>query len=79
MKVGNASVTIQPPCLDCPDRKVGCHGGCPKYAEYKIEVDESRTKVNEAIRKEVGIARYVKESVTKIKKKSQFDKKRIGR
>lgn len=22
------------PCYDCPDRKPGCHGVCPKYIEW---------------------------------------------
>ena len=26
---------VQAPCKDCPDRAVGCHGTCEKYAEYK--------------------------------------------
>lgn len=24
-----------PPCLDCPDRTVGCHATCEKYKKYK--------------------------------------------
>ena len=75
MKVGNASVTIQAPCLDCPDRKVGCHSECPKYAEFKREVDESRAMVNKALMAEGKIARYVKENVARTKKNSQFDRK----
>lgn len=23
------------PCKGCPERKVGCHGGCQKYQEYR--------------------------------------------
>lgn len=29
------------PCRDCPDRKLGCHGMCRRYQEWK--------KVNDAI------------------------------
>lgn len=25
------------PCKDCADRYVGCHGSCPRYAEYAAE------------------------------------------
>lgn len=24
-----------PPCLDCVDRTVGCHGTCEKYSDFK--------------------------------------------
>ena len=26
---------MQVPCLDCPDRAVGCHGKCEKYKEFQ--------------------------------------------
>lgn len=31
----------KPPCKDCPDRAVGCHGYCEKFLEYsKIHMAE---------------------------------------
>ena len=27
------------PCKDCADRKLGCHGNCPKYQEFKAYCD----------------------------------------
>lgn len=24
-----------PPCKDCQDREIGCHGKCPKWADYE--------------------------------------------
>lgn len=27
------------PCKDCPDREVGCHGGCEKYKEYRAALE----------------------------------------
>ena len=30
------------PCQDCPDRTVGCHGTCEKFAEYKSKRDKLR-------------------------------------
>ena len=26
-------------CLDCKDRKAGCHSACEKYKEYRHQVD----------------------------------------
>lgn len=25
---------VNNPCMGCKDRQVGCHGSCPKYAEF---------------------------------------------
>ncbi len=32
------------PCRDCGDRKVGCHGTCEKYKEWKVQNDELNKK-----------------------------------
>ena len=28
------------PCKDCHERKLGCHGRCEKYQDWKAKVDE---------------------------------------
>lgn len=28
------------PCKDCGDRKIGCHGQCKKYLEYRAWCDK---------------------------------------
>ena len=30
------------PCKDCKDRRLGCHGECKKYAEYKAKIEENK-------------------------------------
>lgn len=30
------------PCKDCPDRFVGCHSGCERYASFKAQNDKGR-------------------------------------
>lgn len=30
------------PCLDCPDRRVGCHSVCAKYAALKADNEAKR-------------------------------------
>ena len=30
------------PCKNCPDRVVGCHSTCERYAEYAKEREEIR-------------------------------------
>ncbi len=29
-------------CIDCETRKLGCHGKCEKYKEFKDELDRIR-------------------------------------
>lgn len=36
------------PCKDCPDRKLGCHGKCDKYSEYRKCQDEANAKRHKA-------------------------------
>lgn len=33
---------MNPPCHNCPDRKVGCHDACPRYLGWKREHDAKR-------------------------------------
>lgn len=28
---------MKAPCKDCPDRQVGCHGSCEKYAAFQAD------------------------------------------
>ena len=30
----------KPPCYQCKNRKVGCHGNCKTYRDWKAERDE---------------------------------------
>lgn len=31
---------LNPPCKNCPDRRVGCHSVCEGYLKFKTERDE---------------------------------------
>lgn len=49
MRTSNSFVisTITPPCYNCTERHVGCHGNCDDFKQYKAEVDkanETRSK-----------------------------------
>ena len=37
------------PCHGCTERKIGCHGSCPRYAEYRSEREEAYKKRREAM------------------------------
>ena len=32
------------PCKNCPNRSIGCHGKCDKYAEFKVYCDRINAK-----------------------------------
>ena len=36
------------PCKDCPDRTVGCHGGCEKYKDYRAALDAHKEQRSSA-------------------------------
>ena len=36
------------PCLNCTDRKVGCHSTCEKYKSYREYKDEENKKIKQS-------------------------------
>lgn len=37
------------PCPGCPERRIGCHGGCRRYREFYKGTDE-RSKAERKVR-----------------------------
>lgn len=35
---------INRPCLNCTDRKLGCHGSCERYKEFQEKNEEIKAK-----------------------------------
>jgi len=36
------------PCMDCPEREIGCHGRCGRYRKWREEKDEKNRRAAEA-------------------------------
>lgn len=36
------------PCKDCKNRKLGCHGECKKYAEFKAQAKKNKDAYHKA-------------------------------
>lgn len=53
------------PCQDCPDRTVGCHGTCEKYAEYKSNRDKLRCELQKKARDEEVVNGYKVKEICK--------------
>ena len=66
------------PCLDCPDRHVGCHSECQKYKGWLYIHIEERTKFNKARTKKEIVETYTKSSIVKVKE-SVRKKEVLGR
>ena len=39
---------LKAPCKDCPRRKLGCHGQCREYGEYKAAMEAAQQRRQEA-------------------------------
>lgn len=37
-----------PPCKECKDRKIGCHGKCERYRQFREELDELNKTIKNA-------------------------------
>ena len=35
---------IKSPCLNCPDRTIGCHSKCELYADFRARLDDLNNK-----------------------------------
>ena len=60
-------------CKDCEDRKIGCHGSCDRYEEYRKFYDN----VRDIKRKKKIVDNYVFDSVMK-KKLGKVQVRRTG-
>ena len=40
-------MNVKVPCKDCPDREIGCHSKCLRWAIYQREKNESYLKIKE--------------------------------
>ena len=49
------------PCYGCPDRALGCHASCERYAAYR----EQQERVYQARRDVAQVGFYISEQMTK--------------
>lgn len=58
----------KPPCKDCEERIVGCHGSCERYLAYRKDVSQIQERRAQA-NKEQGI--YVEQILRRAKLKGK--------
>ena len=56
-----------PPCLDCPDREIGCHSRCEKYIQFRNDLDAHKAEIEDNLRIERMVDSYQAEAVLKVK------------
>lgn len=39
---------LKSPCMDCPDRQLGCHSDCEKYIYFQNRHKEEKARISEA-------------------------------
>ena len=59
------------PCYKCPERHLGCHGACPRWAAWS----QIRKAEREKQRKEFIVSCYIVDSVRYVKKRANPNKK----
>jgi len=59
---------IDTPCHNCSDRHEGCHSDCPKYIEYKSQMDQLHKKYSDKVAQERLFKDYVAGRTSKFKK-----------
>ena len=70
--VDNVVQRIKPPCMTCTIRTPGCHGKCDGYKNYKMQVEEEKTKVYSAYIDRIKVDDYeIKKRVKKAKQRKR--------
>lgn len=46
---------MMPPCKDCTERVLGCHGQCSKYLTYKTQLDACNANRRRILKEEGDI------------------------
>ena len=59
----------KPPCMNCPDRELNCHGSCEKYKGWRAELNEiNRVRAEEQNKKLLSYSeRAAKGAIKKLK------------
>ena len=66
-KFGKMNTVIASPCLDCPDRHLGCHDHCERYQAYKTQLAEYKQMRRRKLSKEHQGTKWTQTRYRKIK------------
>lgn len=69
--IDNVISKINSPCMNCENRKMGCHSTCDKYKEFKITIETEKAKIRNAYDTEIKLDDSAMKTVRKIKKRKK--------
>lgn len=81
--MGEVRSVPQPPCWDCADRRVGCHGAdesgawrCDAYGAYQAEMDKLRAAKRETKDAADVMRWYARARTARLMQRRNLDSKR---
>lgn len=81
--MGEVRSVPQPPCWDCADRRVGCHGAdesgawrCDAYGTYQAEMDKLRAAKQETKDAADVMRWYARARTARLMQRRNLDSKR---
>ena len=54
-------MTTEAPCKDCPDRELGCHGRCERYADFKAALSGAAARKIAETAEHYDVLKYLQE------------------
>lgn len=62
-----------PPCLDCPDRQIGCHAVCEAYKAFRSALDDYNETVRDALKADRQVeSRMIQRNIKNRQKNKHF-------
>lgn len=65
---------MTPPCKHCADRKVGCHGACERYKQFKADFEAAKAEIYGKQQENIIIGDVISRSVKKTRRKYNLNK-----
>ncbi len=65
---------MTPPCKNCTDRKVGCHGDCERYKQFKADLASAKAEIYGKQQENIIIGDVISRSVKKTRRKYNLNK-----
>lgn len=62
------------PCMDCPDRAVGCHGRCEQYKAFRAEKEKEYAFRHEQYVIDMPTADFERKTRRKLLQKARYNR-----
>lgn len=62
------------PCMDCPDRVVGCHGRCERYKAFQAEREKEYARRHDQYVMDIPTADFERKTRRKMLQKARYNR-----